>query len=324
MGFEPILTSFFAPDALAARLEAAYGFEHVRCQLITATLRDVYLVESRAGRHILIVYRHDQRSFDEIAAEWRFVDYLAQHAIPVAPALVTTSGTQLMSLQAPEGPRYAVVTAFVPGQHLRRRPSAEATHRYGAIIAGIHVLANRAPISFARAAPDIAARLGGALSGIRAMLGDGLTERAYLEQCGQELQARLLALPREAPAYGIIHGDAIRANALVGDDGGVTVIDFDWYGQGWRAYDLASYLLTVRGSKDEQAFGEAFLSGYSAVRPLAAHEHALLPLFEAVRALLEIGTPALHVNLWGSAYLESFFTQSLERLKRSMQQLIEG
>jgi hypothetical protein len=43
-----------------------------------------------------------------------------------------------------------------------------------------------------------------------------------------------------------------------------------------------------------------------------------------VRAILEIGTPALHVNLWGSAYLESFFAQSLERLKRSMQQLAEG
>jgi hypothetical protein len=28
MGFEPILTSFFAPDALAERLEAAYDFQH--------------------------------------------------------------------------------------------------------------------------------------------------------------------------------------------------------------------------------------------------------------------------------------------------------
>jgi len=47
----------------------------------------------------------------------------------------------------------------------------------------------------------------------------------------------------------------------------------------------------------------------------------LLPLFEAVRAILDIGTPALHINLWGSAYLESFFSQSLNRLKRAMQQL---
>src|SRR5215217_1018918 len=108
MGFEPILTSLFAPAALAARLEAAYGFQHVRCQLITATLRDVYLVESRTGRYILIVYRHDQRTRDEIAAEWQFVDYLARQAVPVAPAIQTTTGEQILMLHAPEGVRYAV------------------------------------------------------------------------------------------------------------------------------------------------------------------------------------------------------------------------
>ena len=195
MSFEPIITSFFAPEILAQRIEAAYGFEHVHCQLITATLRDVYLVESRAGRHILIVYRHGQRAWDEIAAEWQLVDYLAQHAVPVAPAIATSTGEQMLTLQAPEGVRYAVVTAYVPGQHLRRRPSVEATRRYGEIIATIHVLADRAPLSFARPTHDIATRLDQAQAGMRAVLGDGLTERAYLEQCGQELHARLQALP---------------------------------------------------------------------------------------------------------------------------------
>jgi len=321
MDFEPVIKSFFAPEALADRLEAAYGFQDVHCQLITATLRDVYLVVSHVGRHILIIYRHNQRTWDEIAAEWRLVDYLAQHAVPVAPGIATIAGEQIFTLQAPEGVRYAVVTTFVSGQHLRRRPSAEATRRYGAIIATIHMMADQAPTAFGRTTKDIAVRLDQALAGIRAILGDGLTERAYLEECGQELQARLQALPKEPSSYGIIHGDAIRANALVGDDGSVTVIDFDWYGLGWRTYDLASYLLTIRGTPNEQPFAEAFLAGYTAVRPLPAHEYRLLPLFEAVRGMLEIGTPALHVNLWGSAYLESFFAQSLDRLKRAMQQL---
>jgi Ser/Thr protein kinase RdoA (MazF antagonist) len=166
----------FDPQALAAWLEAAYGLQHVRCQLITATLRDVYLVESHVGRHILIIYRHDQRTWDEIAAEWQFVDYLAQQAVPVAPAIATTIGEQILTLHAPEGIRYAVVTAYVPGQHLRRRPSVEATRRYGEIIASMHVMADGAPVSFARTTHDIAARLDQALAGIRAILGDGLTD----------------------------------------------------------------------------------------------------------------------------------------------------
>jgi Ser/Thr protein kinase RdoA (MazF antagonist) len=318
MGFDPIIKSFLAPDVLAQRLEAAYGFQDVRCQLITATLRDVYLVESRAGRHILIIYRHAQRTWDEIAAEWRFVDYLAQQAIPVALAITTITGKHLVTFQAPEGMRYAVVTTYVPGQPLRRRPSVEATRRYGELIGTIHQLADRAPTLFARTTPDLAASLEQALSGIQVALPDRPSERVYLERCVRELQTRLQALPQESPAYGIIHRDAIRGNALVADDGSMTVIDFDWYGLGWRAYDIASYLLTIRGDPNEQRFADAFLSGYNAVRSLAAHEYALLPLFEAARAILEIGTPALHVNLWGSAYLESFFDQSLDRLKRSI------
>src|SRR5215216_6212674 len=166
MGFEPIITSFLDPRALAQRLEAAYGFQHVRCQLITATLRDVYLVESRAGRHILIVYRHDQRTFDEIVAEWRFVAYLAQQSVPVAPAITTTKGEHLITFKAPEGIRYAVVTTYVSGQSLRRRPSAEATRQYGQIIATIHRLADNAPARLVRTTPDIAASLDQAIAGI--------------------------------------------------------------------------------------------------------------------------------------------------------------
>jgi Ser/Thr protein kinase RdoA (MazF antagonist) len=230
-----------------------------------------------------------------------------------------------LTLRAPEGVRYAVVTAYVPGQHLRRRPSEVATRRYGELIATIHVLADQAPPALARTTRDVVTSLDQALAGIRGALRQRPAEQEYLQRCVQELRTRLQTLTRERPAYGIIHGDAIRANALVADDGSVTVIDFDWYGLGWRAYDIASYLLTIRGSPDEQPFAEAFLSGYTAVRALATHEYELLPLFEAARAVLEIGTPALHVNLWGSAYLESFFDQSLERLRRCMQQLaLEG
>jgi Ser/Thr protein kinase RdoA (MazF antagonist) len=75
-----------------------YGFQHVGCQLITATLRNVYLVESHAGRHILTVHRHGQRTWDEIAVEWRFMDSLARHAIPGAAAVATTSGEQILRL----------------------------------------------------------------------------------------------------------------------------------------------------------------------------------------------------------------------------------
>jgi Ser/Thr protein kinase RdoA (MazF antagonist) len=321
VAFDHITKSFFAPDMLAQRLEAEYGFQNVHCQLITATLRDVYLVLSHANRHILIVYHHRQHTYDEIVAEWRFVAYLAQQHVPVAPALPTTNGDPILTFHAPEGVRYGVVTTYAPGQHLRQRPSREASHRYGQIIATIHQLADAAPTPFTRIGHDIVTYLEQATTAIKGVVVDRPADVAYAAACAAELQARLTSLTHDAPAYGIIHGDVVRANALVTDDNKVTVIDFDWYGLGWRAYDIASYLLTIRGDSNEQLFAEAFLSGYTAIRPLAAHEYPLLPLFEAVRAIFEMGTPALNVDHWGSAYLYGFLDQSLARLRRSMRQL---
>lgn len=321
MHYARITKSFLAPDVLAQRIEAEYGFRDVHCQLITATLRDVYLIVSRASRHILIVYRHGQRTLNEITAEWEFVDYLAMHNVPVAPAIPTMSGTPILTINAPEGIRYGVVTQYVPGQHLRKQPSAGATRSYGRIIATIHTLADEMPTPFTRRGRDIIADLEQNIAAIKAVVMDRPQDVAYLDASTTELQAALVGLPRQSPQYGIIHGDVIRTNALVSNNGTVTVIDFDLCGLGWRAYDVASYILTVRGTPDERLFTEAFLSGYTSLRTLSREEYGTLPLFEATRAIFEMGTPALNVDHWGSAYLYTFFDQSLERLKQSMQQL---
>ena len=51
----PISKSFLATEALAAHLAAAYGLTNVRCQLLSATLRDVYLVRTTQQRLVRYV-----------------------------------------------------------------------------------------------------------------------------------------------------------------------------------------------------------------------------------------------------------------------------
>jgi hypothetical protein len=53
--------------------------------------------------------------------------------------------------------------------------------------------------------------------------------------------------------------------------------DFDLCGRGWRAYDIASYLLVIRGSAEEEASQQAFLKGYEEIRPLREIEGETLP-----------------------------------------------
>lgn len=318
----PITKSFLATDALSQQLADTYGLTNVRCQLITSTVRDVYLVTTLQQRFILFVYRHGYRPFEQIAAEWHFVAYLTAHGVPVAPAVFSRHGDLLLQFDAPEGTRYGVLTPFVPGQQLRQRPSAAAVRSFGHHIARIHVVADTMSVVLSRPKIDVAALLEHAVAAIETALLDRPDAVTYLQTCVPRLQAQLQAIlanvAKAPPAYGLIHGDVIRANALVDDDGAVTVLDFDFCGRGWRSYDIASYLLTIRGTPNEREFADAFLAGYTEIRTLLPVEHVAIPLFEAVRAIFEIGTPATYVNHWGSAYLYAFLDQSLEKLKHRM------
>lgn len=74
-------------------------------------------------------------------------------------------------------------------------------------------------------------------------------------------------------------GGVRNGNIHFADCGAVTLFDFDCFGYGWRAYDLAVFLWhqqlnpppsETRDTKARQR--EAFLSGYTELRPLGRKE----------------------------------------------------
>lgn len=314
--------SFIHREALSHAIAEQYALSNVRCQLISTTMRDVYLVTSGSGRHILMVYRHGLRTAIEVAAEWQFVDYLHAKGIPVAPAVKTKRGEYAIAFPAPEGTRYGVLSNYVDGELLRRKSSTEAVHIYGQNIAHIHTLADQMHFSLERPENNVTTIITQSVAAFEAEVRDRPHDLAYLHQCGEILCARVDSFPREEPLYGFIHGDVIRANALVSEQGTVTVIDFDLCGPGWRAYDVASYLHTIRHTPEESKFEQAFLDGYGEVRRLRASEQLMLPVFEAVRAIFSIGIPAMNIDHWGSAYFYAFLDRTLNVLRQSMARVV--
>lgn len=316
-----MLRSRLHPAGLAARVAAAYGLHDVRCQLLTATMRDVYAVTSTRGRHVLFVYPHAHRTREEVLAEWDFVAHLARGGVRVAPAVPAADGEIVLTFQAPEGERFGVLGEWMEGETLRRRSTPDAAGRYGHAVARIHLLADALPSALPRPASDPAAIVRDAAAAAEAALGDRPHVAILVRRAAERVLPRVDALVPSPATRGIIHGDVIRANALLAADGSVGVIDFDLCGPGWRAYDVASYLLTIRGTPDEPALRRAFLAGYQRARPLAEGEHALLPLFEAVRALFSIGIPAGNVDAWGRAYLDAVLDGTLPQLGRLLDQV---
>src|SRR5262245_6983775 len=202
----PNSKSILSDTALAQCVQVAYHLSGVRCQLLTATMRDVYLVTSPGQHYILYVYRAGQRTVAEIEAEWQFVDFLKANDVPVAPAIRTHNGLFWLSFEAPEGRRYGVLSPFVEGDHLRQRPSLEASRSYGQIIAKLHTLADRLPESLPRPANDPDFLLNQSVIAFEAEATDRPADVAYVRQAAAELYSKLEALPRDKPLYGLIHG----------------------------------------------------------------------------------------------------------------------
>jgi Ser/Thr protein kinase RdoA (MazF antagonist) len=304
----PVTRSLLAPTALAEVVGAAYGLDEVRCRLIKATIRDVYRVDARQGPAVLIVYRYGRRTAEEIAAELDLLDELAEHGptagVSVAPALRTMGGERLIGLPAPEGTRFAVLFRFVEGTLLERSPEPEPARRYGQIVARLHGLMDDSPalssVVAARAPLDAALLVDRSLEQATTFLGHRPADLDALRRAAGLLRRRLAALPREAPEYGLVHGDVIPTNVLVAPDGRLTLLDFDFCGPGWRAFDVATYLHVARDDRSTEASGRDFLAGYQDVRRLADWELAAIPLFVAVRELFRLGNWGPRVEEWGT------------------------
>jgi Ser/Thr protein kinase RdoA (MazF antagonist) len=284
-------------------------------------MRDVYLITSHEHRYVFYVYRCNQRTPDEIRAEWKFVDILHKNAIPVAPAIPTKKGELLIPFDAPEGTRFGVLAQYVDGKHLRHRPSSNAVKSYGSLIAQIHAVADGISLELIRPVIDYEILINKSMVAFDTVVTVRAEQKAYLHRVADLLHTKVDSLPRTKPLYGMIHGDVIRANAQVSDDGLVTVLDFDMCGFGWRAYDIASYLLAIKGLPEQKEFESAFLSGYQEIRSLARNEQEMLPLFMAVRAVFDIGVKASNVYHWGSQYLHTYLDQSMERLQQCMHEI---
>ncbi len=319
----PVARSMVSVGALASLLEAEYGLSGVSCQLIKGTIRDTYHVTFRDGQYIFSIYRHGQRTIAEITAEIDLLEHLAAHGLLVAPTVRQRNGERVLAFDTPEGMRHGALFTYIEGRHLSRTPEPEPVRRYGYAVARMHRLADMLPEPLSRPQIDATLLLDQALDAIASVLTRRPQDIAYLRDVATILRPRLEALPRESPFYGLIHGDVIPSNAQVTPDGQIALLDLDFCGYGWRAYDVATYLGEARYFRAGVAVAEAFQAGYEEVRPLQGWEKAALADLEAARHIFALSVPAQNVNEWGSAYLDPIVDRMLDLVRRAMVEIVK-
>ena len=202
------------------------------------------------------------------------------------------------------------------------RLNAARAGAYGEIVAGMHVSADRKRQDPRRFHLDLRHLVEEPLASTKPFLRHRPDDQRYLASIGSELtEAIESTLPMTRPQYGFCHGDHHGGNVHRDSHGRLVVCDFDCYGYGWRAYDLAVMLWQLAHSHGWSRAGRAkvkrrwdgFLEGYNRVRSLSQAEVAATRLFVPVRQIWWLG---LHTRMrlrevWGGTLGDEFFDHHL-------------
>lgn len=315
-----VLRSFFSVNALTETISKAYALNVLSCQLIKGMLLDTYKITSSEGLFIFRAYRSGKRTLEEILSEIDFLLHLHNAGIFVPIVVPKVDGTMVLTLAAPEGTRYALMLNYIEGKTLNCVPVPENYYKYGRAISNIHKFADTlsGSYSFTRPTLNLEFLLEIPLRMIREVLYYRVDDIEYLFLVSERIKRTILSLSATSPVYGICHGDVDCSNVLISTDGKITPIDFDFFGLGWRTYDIASFYADSRYLKLPLEARQAFLEGYLEIRLLTNEEKQALPTLEAIRHIWSLGLYAENVNEWGSFRLYDEFISYMLSLIRDL------
>ncbi len=312
----PVTHSVLSEADLARWVDDAYGASGQReCRLVSESINQTYQLRRDGDAAYLRVSRAGARSFDEMAREAALVRYLAGRGLRVAAPIRRRDGGDVGEIAVPEGARFVILYAAADGDGVRDITPSHS-RAYGRLAAGIHAATDATGGEFDRFVLDTAHLIDNPLAAIQERLGaDAPDEVAYLSGIAARVKPRISALPRTAPEFGICHGDLHPGNVRFNAAGEPTVFDFDCYGPGWRAYDLAVFLwnsyLERRPKAWRAARWNAFLRGYRDVGTLSPEVVAATPLFLVARQICLMGYDCAGMSGWLPQWIDAGWLRSM-------------
>jgi len=257
------------------------------CSLLVRGLNDTYRVRTEAQSYILRVYRAHWRTTADILYELDLLRYLGERGAAVSTPISRKDNSLAASVEAPEGHRYFALFTHAPGHPAEL--TIEYASSFGRAMAVVHSSSTGFSTGNERFALDLNHLVREPLRLARPRFSGRFEEWAYLATLAETICNRITALADRGLDWGPCHGDATERNAHRSDDGLVTLFDFDCGGPGWRAYDLATFLMEARKHRQADTLWAAYLPGYAEYCPMSASELEAVPLFLAARYFWSLG-----------------------------------
>jgi Ser/Thr protein kinase RdoA (MazF antagonist) len=250
-------------------------------------------VTATGNKYILRVYRHPQRTVNDIHREIELLEWLKKNNVAVQAPLKTSSGERLVPLPAQAG-RFMLLLEYAEGE-LQADLNEAQCFRSGQALALIHTYSDEIELTLDKQ-PLLPGWIGEfAYTEVKSILNDD--PRAELlrdisTRLADEIES--FGIPKQEPYFGLCHADYYPMNVIYPDDRSCVVIDFDLMAHGYRAYDISMFkwcftILKRIPPADKEQLWSAFLKGYLETRQISEKELAAIDHFVALYQVYLLG-----------------------------------
>lgn len=277
---------------LAQKLAAPWGLDAQSVQLLAERENRIFIATYPGGHCVIRLHRTGYRTADQIRSELHMMQAAQMAGCRVPEAIPTLSGDLMARIDG----AYATAIGWIDGKtrsiddlgHGSPAEIAVYFRSLGAELANLHNIYDhwQTPDGFSRDAWDAAGLVGAApLWGAFWENSDlAQNEREQLEHLRQVLQADLASIGPRLD-FGLIHADAVADN-VIQNTNGITLIDFDDAGFGYRLFDLATVLIKWVDHPQYAYIMRELYAGYRTKRELN-DDHMLMMLI--LRAVTYVG-----------------------------------
>lgn len=263
----------------------------------------VFRVDDGVGRYALRIARPGYRTDAQVACEVAYVRAVRQLGIDVPDFVRTTDGRDF-TLRASDGLRHQILVQHwiddaVPLEDIGNGFDGSSTltpadfAAVGALAARMHDVTRRIgrPKGYSRRAWDRDGLVGSApqWGDPRAIEEFTANEIAVVDAACASLARLLDHAGTDDEVFGVLHADFTPENVLRGSDGTLTLIDFDDFGEGWHAFDLATTLFFFLPHPRYPEYRRSLEAGYANVAARPDRTLALLDPLILARGLTYLG-----------------------------------
>lgn len=317
--FFPVEVSVLSSSALGDYITRDYfPGASVKCRLFYRGLHDIYRVTVSNKEYFFKVYRQGIRSMEEIQSEIDLLNHLESSGVESVLPVMKLDGKCISPFHTVNGVRYGVLYTSVGLREFNQvEETAELNERLGRYIASVHHAWDQCDHVFHRWSLDANSFIDHSMNTVREFSGTYDIDIDFLEEVATNVKNQLENLTNEKPQYGVCHGDIYGGNIRVDANQNPVLFDFDFCGNGWRAYDISMYAFPfgmgcdVADLKKREQRKNQFLSGYNKVRAMSQSEIDSIVLFIPFRRIFNIGT--LYISYLSDTWGESIVIKNVDR-----------